>query len=117
MRALLFVLILLVASGQTLLAQEKEQSDVVIISFPEIVDEIAAISDVYITAPQNRQRTGLLTLTANEVAELRLRIINLARVLERINANSPLNQPDFSNENRSALTNALLCSNCSGKIA
>jgi hypothetical protein len=116
MRALLFVLILLVASGQTLLAQEKEQSDVVNVSFTELIDEIAAISDVYITAIQNRQKTGLLTLTASEVAELRLRIIALARVLDKISQNSQLNQPEFSSENRSALTNALLCTNCSGKI-
>jgi hypothetical protein len=116
MRALLFVLILLVASGQTPLAQEKEQSDVVNVSFSELVDEIAAISDVYITAIQNRQRTGILTLTNGEVAELKIRILTLTKVLERASANSPLNQPDFSNENKSALTNALLCSNCSGKL-
>jgi len=116
MRALLFVSLLLFASGQTLLAQEKEQSDVINVSFPEIIDEIAVISDVYITAIQNRQKTGALTLTATETDELRRRIINLAKALEKTNPGSSLNQPDFTNENKSALTNALLCVNCTGKI-
>lgn len=94
----------------------KRAGGVVKVSFTETIQRVGEISDTYFKALQERQKTGVLKLSGPEVSELKSRLLSLIGALDKFSGEAPLKQAELNKESSAALTSALTCQNCNGKL-
>jgi hypothetical protein len=114
------ILALLVAGGiiggDSLLAQKPEGRSAVSVSFSETIMLIGNTSATYFEAFYQRQRNGVLFLSPEETGQLKVQIDKIRNALKPFTGDKHLSSGDLSEQNKAALSAALLCANCSGKM-
>ncbi len=105
-----------VFGGGILLAQGPESQNAAQVSFSNIIYLVNETSTVYFNAFADRQNNGLLYLTRDETDQLRDKLQEIIVTLKQVPGATKLPALDLTGANQDALSAALTCQNCSGRM-